>query len=412
MLHKVFTVCAFCILFSGIFLFGLSKTAFADDWPTSDECGECHMQIYDQWKASMHSQSSPFLDPIVNAMYRKVVGDPGKEGVLKSGKFPVCIACHVPLAALDKKTKLDSQPYYKEGVGCTACHRLEKYNGVIHPDGKLRLGISAYSVSKDTLQGTSGRSYRTDADGTVLNEWFHPFHMKGNSLLKVSGACMGCHEQRPNSHGVPLCATGKEVVSRGASLACQFCHMPLVQCDSNLEPYEKGWITDHSLLGGHSAEMTARAMSLDLKIEEATDENIQLLLTLKSLIPHKFPTGAPFRWVYVKIKAYDNEGQLHWENFKVDPIKEDPKSVLYYLLGDEEGHPSDPPNAKKVLGDTRLLPGEERLIRYSIPQKETKLIKAEAFYNLLLPSMLKKLEESLTSDLKGPKQGPSAEIRL
>lgn len=377
---------------------------------TSSACSECHMQIYDQWKTSMHSRSTPFGDPIHGAMYRKLIGDPTAVGVLKNGKYPVCMTCHVPAAAMDGSTKLDAKASYKDGVGCLACHGMERYNGVVHPDGNLRLGVKAYTMSR-TLQGLSGRTYSQEAadDDPLLT--FHPFPMKGNSLLKKADACMGCHDQRPNAHGVPLCATGDEVAVAGSTVSCQSCHMPLVKCDTDLEPYEKEFITDHSLMGGHSEAMVSRAMAMSLRTQRM-DDMIMVSVTLENLLPHKFPTGAPFRNVVIQVTAFDESGKKLWRNFEENPFKEDPKSALFYKLGDEEGEPAEPPVARQVLGDSRLLPGEIRTLIYDIPLEGVKLIRAEALYRLLTPPMVNKLNDVLTPDLIAPRRAASAEMHM
>ena len=135
------------LLFSGIVFCGLSllsATNVSADKPihqvSSETCKTCHKDIYKQWKGSMHANSTAFKDPIHGTFYRKVIGDPGKEGVkTKSGKYPVCLQCHAPNAAKDKKTKLDSAPAYAEGVNCVACHTLKKLVGVDATKGKLGL---------------------------------------------------------------------------------------------------------------------------------------------------------------------------------------------------------------------------------------------------------------------------------
>ena len=129
------------------FLF-LSNSAFANA-KTGEEsihhisatvCKTCHKETYKQWKGSMHANSTAFKDPIHGAFYRKVVGDPGKEGVkMKNGKYPVCLQCHAPNAAKDKVTKLDSKPAYAEGVNCIACHTLKTFKGIQGKNGKLNL---------------------------------------------------------------------------------------------------------------------------------------------------------------------------------------------------------------------------------------------------------------------------------
>ena len=83
----------------------LLSAAPAGEESASSDCGECHLQILEQWLSSTHSRSTPFSDPVHGAMYRRLVGDPSEEGRTQNGAYPVCIACHVPAAALDRRTR-------------------------------------------------------------------------------------------------------------------------------------------------------------------------------------------------------------------------------------------------------------------------------------------------------------------
>ena len=373
---------------------------------SSKLCGECHQEIYKEWSGSMHGNSTALDDPIHNAFYRKVMGDPTKEGVTsKKGKYPVCLRCHAPNAAISKTTKLDAKPAFKEGVNCVFCHTVTAFKGTEKPNGKLRLGQAAYEVSDTALQAPSGKNYSTlpaSKDGSPISLPFHPFPMEGGNavVFKTNAICMGCHDRRNNFHGVPLCATGDEIKESNAEVTCQSCHMPMVNGHAN-----------HSMAGGHDGNMVRRAVVVELDVADAGD-SLDASVQLKNLLPHKFPTGAPFRIAYLKLAAYDAEGKLLWQNFKTHPLKDDREAVLVYTLGDKEGKPSMPPKATQVLGDSRLKPHEARQLKYSIPKKGVKVVKAEVFYSLLLPKLNKKLDKVLTRDLKSAKLAATAEVRL
>ena len=242
---------------------------------SSETCKKCHKETYKQWKGSMHANSTAFKDPIHATFYKKVVGDPGKEGVKHkaSGKFPVCLQCHAPNAARDKTTKLDAKPAYKEGVNCVACHTLEKYKGIQGKDGKLQLGLKSYEVSQ-VIQGPSGLN-RGLQELTAADDMFGAVEedskpnphlgqavqlegeeipalpMVGNpTQLKTSDACMGCHDQRNNPHGVPLCQTGNEYSISHSQVNCLSCHMPV-----------NDGLADHSMGGGHDPAILKRPWS-------------------------------------------------------------------------------------------------------------------------------------------------------
>jgi hypothetical protein len=373
---------------------------------SSTICGGCHVEIYKEWSESMHANSTAFKDPIHGAFYRKVIGDPGAEGVTKKDKYPVCLRCHAPNAALQKKTKLDSKPAFNEGVNCIYCHTITEFKGTVKKDGKLRLGQAAYTNSTTALQAPSGRNYTTAPVTTDANEVtmpFHPFPMEGGNvaLQKSNDVCMGCHDRRNNFHGVPLCATGTEIADSKTSVTCQSCHMPMV-----------GGHANHSMMGGHSEDMVRKAVIMSLDVTPDPSGYLAKI-TLKNQLPHKFPTGAPFRNAYVKLTAFDASGKQLWRNYETHPMKDDPKSMLVYTLGDGEGKPSMPPKAKEVLSDTRLDPHGTRVLEYEITAKEgVKVVRAELLYNLLLPKLVQDLEKVLTDDLKSAKTAAFAEQRL
>ncbi len=383
---------------------------------SAQECRLCHMEIYEQWKRSMHAQSTALSDPIHRAFYKKVVGDPTREGVrMKNGKYPVCLKCHAPNAATDGKTKLDALPAYAEGVNCLVCHRLKRFKGTRLPDGRLRLGIDAYETA-EVCQGPSGfpvsfarhaEEARKAHEGEEEEGKENPhrvrpfvsdeeaeemaFPLEPNpEMLKTSAACLGCHDKRNNAHGVPLCATGDEYVSGRTHVSCQSCHMPV-----------SNGFADHTMGGGHDEATLRRAVVLKLETRKRGDR-IEATVHIRNQQPHKVPTGAPFRNLVLKVTAYDRDGRKLWENFEKHPAKEDPKAYFRYQLLDDQGKPVPPPKATRPGEDTRLEPYERRKLEYSIPARGVAVVRAELYYNLLWPSLVKKLD-FLPRHLKEPK---------
>lgn len=145
-------------------------------------CKQCHETIYEQWKGSMHANSTALQDPIHGGFYRYVVGNPAEEDVkTKAGKYPVCLFCHSPAAAADGKTDLDSKVSYSEGVNCMGCHLLKEYKGLDQPDGSLKYGIKTYVMSDSAIQGSSGKNYTTNP--TAANQDDPNFHPSAGGQL-------------------------------------------------------------------------------------------------------------------------------------------------------------------------------------------------------------------------------------
>jgi hypothetical protein len=289
----------------------LAEEAGAIHHVSSEVCKSCHHEIFRQWQGSMHAKSTALTDPIHGTFYQQEVGDPKAEGQVhkKSGTFPVCLNCHAPNAARDKTTKLDAMAAYSEGVNCVACHTLKKYNGIQGEGGKQRLGIAAYDLADD-LQGPGGfpnTAQKLSASGDLFGgavdsagdkkpnpHLGEGVEFQGRSVpalplagnprqLKSSDACMGCHDQRNNPHGVPLCQTGNEFMSSGSQVNCQGCHMGV-----------SDGLSDHGMGGGHSQAMLKRGVIFDMETAPA-GEKVTTKVMVKNLQPHAMPTGAPFR---------------------------------------------------------------------------------------------------------------------
>lgn len=367
-------------LLAALFTTALALPVSADKLThtTAEACAACHQEIYNEWQSSMHANASAFKDPIHGAMYRKVAGDPGEEGI-GGDKPPVCLKCHAPAAALDGKTKLDALPAYNDGVTCTTCHAMEHYQGIHGEDGKMKLGISAYTLS-DSLQGPSG----IDRGPTDPNA-FHPIPMQGNSaLMRGPGACLGCHDQRNNSHQVPLCMTGAEF-RQADSFNCQQCHMAVkVGGDGRAH-------ADHTMAGGHLPAMVERSVVLTVQASKAGDK-VDALVSLRNMLPHNVPTGAPFRNMFMKVSGLDAAGKVLWSNTASHPIKDDPKSMFMLRLLDDAGSPTSPPTARKLGEDSRLKPNEMREIEYEMPAAGVAKVRAELYYDLLLPPLKEALK--------------------
>ncbi|MCU7880233.1 MAG: cytochrome c family protein [Candidatus Thiodiazotropha sp. (ex Lucinoma aequizonata)] len=389
----------------------------------SEVCQNCHKEIFKQWKGSMHAQSTALKDPIHATFYEKVVGSPIEEGVKHkvSGKYPICLQCHAPNAAVDKTTKLDAKPAYSEGVNCVACHTLAKFKGTSGKNGKLLLGLEAYE-RKNELQGPHGFNQglaklvaADDMFGGASGDDSKPNpHMQGEveldgkkipalpmagnpGLMKTNAACMGCHDKRNNPHGVPLCQTGNEYA--GSNVNCQSCHMPIA-----------GGMADHDMGGGHNHAMLKRSVVFTL---DAVKEggNLNATVKLRNMQPHSLPTGAPFRNIYLKLSAYDAQGNVVWQNAEGHPVKDDSKAYFAYLLANDKGDLAMPPTATQLGADTRLKPYEERILSYHIPAKGTVLVRGELFYNLLWPVLVNKFKH-LPENLVAPELIAIAEVNL
>ena len=343
----------------------------------------------------MHANSTALKDPIHGAFYNAVIGSPEEEGIKKNGKYPICLQCHSPVAAKDGKTNMAAMQVYNEGVNCVSCHTITRFKGTKKAEGGLRLGMQAYEFSDTSLQGPG--TNHTDPD------WQHPIFQNSENpeIFKTNAVCMGCHDQRKNSNKVALCQTGDEIAASGGSNNCLSCHMPIVNGKA-----------DHSLLGGHSAEMVSKGLLMTMTTASKNAKTLEVSIKLANQLPHNLPTGVPFRNIYVKVSGYDKEGQGVWASSQSHPAKDDKKAMFMYSLGDAEGNPASPPKATQVLKDTRLKPYETRELNYSLPAEIIATVRAVAYYDLLLPPMKKKFSKPEHKVLVTPKIIATTENRI
>ncbi|MEO5331478.1 MAG: cytochrome c family protein [Magnetococcus sp. YQC-5] len=363
----------------------------------SANCGECHQEILQQWLNSMHAKSTALTDPIHGAVYRMEVGDPTQEGVTHkaTNAFPACLQCHAPIAARDKTTKLDSKPMYSEGVNCVACHTMTAFKGIQGNDGKLRLGALAYSYSTNSLQGPEGvfgNGNPVPAPGGGKELKVNPFpHQANSALFKSSDVCLGCHQLMVNPQKVAICTVGDHLLSKdGTAPTCQSCHMPVVN----------GFV-NHEMSGGHDPDRVRKSVALTL-LAKPKGKRIHTVVTLKNTLLHTMPSSAPFRNMVLQVTARNDKNEVIWSNFKESADKEDPQAFMILKLVNNEGNPVMPSQATKVGGDTRLKPGEQRVLTYAIPTEGVKSIRAELFYNLITKSMVEKMGEKLPEPLRTP----------
>jgi hypothetical protein len=136
------------------------------------------------------------------------------------------------------------------------------------------------------------------------------------------------------------------------------------------------------------------------------------VVTPKNTLPHNAPTGAPFRNMFVRVSGLDSEGKVLWTNYQKHPIKEDPKSMLRLILLGEDGKPAPPPKATQMGKDSRLAPNEERRIDYQLPAAGVTMVRAELYYDLLLPPMKQTVMKKVPEALKQPKVVAFAEKSL
>ncbi len=251
----------------------------------AESCGQCHREIYEEWRTSIHSQA--YQDPFFHAYWTK------------DKHIWVCLNCHAPLenqqptlvkdiprgrvekAHQDPNPDFDAE-YQKEGVTCAACH--------------VR-------------------------DGSILGPFDDsaaPHPTKFDPSFRTTEICYRCHNVVSGPaqfYNVGPCGTYAEYEGKffmkERGFICQSCHMPEIDRPvAKSGPIRRG--RQHLWRGGHDPEMVKRAVAIQVAATPSVPtpgEDLNVTLTLVNAgAGHKIPTGDPDRHFTVEFEVVDRNG--------------------------------------------------------------------------------------------------------
>jgi hypothetical protein len=286
---------------------------------SAGSCGECHTEIYQEWRVSTHAQA--WTD-------RQFQSE-----IAKSGNRWLCRNCHTPL--------LNQMPVWAVGLEAGDVE-LPVY--VDNPDVDLELraeGITCAGchVRDGFIEGPTG--VRTAAHPTRLAERFSD-----------ETICLSCHQavrSYPGKDFVCVFETGEEWREGPYSRhRCQFCHMQaVVRPQAVGAPARAG--RRHYWPGAGIYKVPGLGPPLDqlgfgLGIDiEATDEALIVRLS-NAAAGHKLPSGDPERHILVEVMFADGAGRALGEPYRI-------------RIGQTWEWWPEP----RKLDDNRLAPLEERL---------------------------------------------------
>jgi nitrate/TMAO reductase-like tetraheme cytochrome c subunit len=293
------------------------------------DCGECHIEIYKEWKQSTHAIA--FQDLQFQSEWKK-------------DNVTVCLNCHTPLQNQqefivtgllngDYKTPVKTpNPNFDkalqlESITCATCHVRD--GNVI---GRM---------------GSTNTTHKTVIDSVFLSEKL----------------CISCHNVVDELNPVLICTfeTGDEWNNNWAKEEgknCISCHMPEIERPI-MSGMEKRTSHFHNFPGSgipkfydmESEELESLEISegnID-KVYSVGDTIDYLLQVKNSFAGHSVPTGDPERFFLVTFRLKDNEGSLLSEEI--------------HRIGEEwQWYPV----AKKIL-DHNLKPLENRMFGFKYP---------------------------------------------
>jgi hypothetical protein len=253
----------------------------------AESCGQCHRDIYEEWKTSVHAHA--YEDPFFQAYWKK------------DKNIWVCLNCHTPLEnqqptlikeiprgrvekAMQEPNPRYDPEYQKESVTCAACH--------------VRDGI-IYGPYEDSVAP-------------------HPTQFDPN--FRTTQVCNRCHNVVSGPvqfYRIGPCGTYAEYEGKffmkERGFICQSCHMPEIDRPvATNSPIRRG--RQHFWRGGHDPDMVKRALAVQVKADTMSPkpgDRVQFTLTLINAgAGHKIPTGDPDRHFTVEFTVEDPQGHV------------------------------------------------------------------------------------------------------
>jgi hypothetical protein len=360
-------------------------------------CGNCHAQIYDEWKSSAHAHSAS------NRRFRNLYEGSDWHGRPDVGwnllkEHPdgagVCAACHAPTAKPSAELGYDMRQMVKSdsglsGVHCDYCHKIAG------PDeGEVGLTHGRYGLK--LLRPAQGQLFFGPLDDVDRDEDTHsPFQ-------RDSRYCASCHEG--TVFGVPVYTTYSEWLASPArqhGQQCQHCHMAPTGQMTNIAPGHGGIDRDPATLGNHrffaGSQLDMLRRCLKLKIESRADGDKQrVTVSIETEgVGHRVPTGFVDRHLVLVVVARDEARK------EVQPLEGphlpdiagevhgQPGRLYAKLLKDFDGNGPVPFwRADTRPEDTRLLPGQTETATWQFPATARHL-EARLLYRRFWPEVAK-----------------------
>lgn len=374
-----------------------------------ETCGDCHTEIYDQWKHSMHNLSHD--DPLyikVSAYLLKGLTDTDEIAEGES-----CVKCHTPVGNITGYPEKSSDDRAKvaeiatKGIQCDYCHSA---TGVNKPYNN---GMILNPGNGEEAPGVK-RGPRQEAESDFHDTAFSEFHTR-------SEICGTCHNVKHVVFKTDLETTYDEwkkspyySTDPAKAIDCQDCHMyqkpGIPATGSTTRPANPGASADggpsrphiftHYFVGGNAVipgkagdgdknklaeERLAHAATLSIQTATPFKGEIDILVK-NSGAGHNLPTGlTDTRQMWLEVKVVDEKGKTVFKTGELDGKGYLPADAIIYqtVFGDGRGNKvTNIAKAREILKDKRIPPLKTVKESLSIPiQKEKALtIKARLLY--------------------------------
>jgi hypothetical protein len=268
----------------------VKATIPANFFLTSDTCGRCHRDIYEQWRSSMHHFAS-----FNNQWYRKSIEYMQDMVGTRPSKW--CAGCHDHAlffnGRFDRPVREQvSTPEAQAGLGCTSCHSMTRVHGTMGQGGfEIEYPLHDLAASSNPLLRTLHDRLTELAPRPHRETFLKPFHRE-----QTSEFCSTCHKvhldepvnsyrwlrgfnEYDNWQGSGVSGEGaRSFYYPSSPQGCGDCHMPLV---SSTDPAARdGRVHSHRFAAANTAVPFVNHDTAQLDAVKAFLENGQVTLDL------------------------------------------------------------------------------------------------------------------------------------
>lgn len=336
------------------------RRATSEHFESTLLCSGCHMDIFNQWRGSMHSNS--WTDPV----YRAALSLMSRFSEGKIDNF--CMGCHTPIGVVTHEASPAGKNMSEgamQGVQCEVCHNVARISGI---------GNGAYVLTPQL----HGRPLKFGPYKDAVS----PIHDTAYSQLHTqSEFCSDCHDVTHPFNRVAIERTYSEwrdSAYAGKGIQCQDCHMKPAPGRSSPIGKDRERVYTHYFVGGNA--LVTQILGSDMHAGR-TEEMLRSAATVQVLVQgalsptrmnevkvrvtnigagHKLPTGFPEgREMWLDFKVIDARNA---EVYRLGAIKngrtEPGTRSFKVVLGDRNGKVVDLNvlDADRILSDTRISP--------------------------------------------------------
>lgn len=242
-----------------------------EEFPGSKKCGDCHIDIYNEWAASMHAKS------YISEEFKISTND---------YEFKFCLGCHVPETIFKSDMADSSIKEFAEDEIKPRAHNLK--------------------------DGVDCRSCHLTMDCTIAGPHSgigpHPIEKK-EELYRRSDFCGRCHIQTFKEYSM--------YAENDQEKTCQDCHMPAVKRKLIQDnPFQILHIRKEGKAHTFSSSdaMKSNEGFIELSFADLKSENNKIkgiLRIMNTMVSHSIPTGKyGYREVLLKINIKNNLGEI------------------------------------------------------------------------------------------------------